>query len=133
VRDARTEVRIVNERGAEHSFTRTVLFALGAFLIWLAAFAVAYVFAALACARAFADRSIAGLPIVPVFVTLTCALAAGATVLLLRGGVRWLRRSAAGEAERFVGFVAFATSTVAIIALVLLALPALLVGACEAG
>jgi hypothetical protein len=109
-----------------------MLFAVGALLIWIAAFSVVYVFAALACARAFADTSIAGLPIVPMFAALTCALAGAATVVMLRRGVSAFQ-DAAGGTKRFVAFVAFATSTVAIIALVLLVLPALLVSACGAG
>jgi hypothetical protein len=118
-------------RDEQHAFLSTTLFISGALLAWLGAFSVVYVFAAIACAKAFAQVQLLGLPIVPLVTTTTIALTAVLTVVLLRRGAARLRAQATSEHGRFLGFVAFATSAIAIIALVLLALPPLLMTACR--
>ena len=115
---------------AQHAFLTTTLFIVGALLAWMGAFVFVYTFAAVACAKAFADVQLFGLPIVPVVTTATCAITSVITVLLLRRGWARLRVEAASEHERFIGFVAFATSAIALFALVLLALPPLVMNAC---
>jgi len=118
-------------RDHEHRFTPTTLFIAGSLLVWMADFVLVYVFAALACARGFADVEVARLPIVPV-VTTACSLAAGViTFVLLRKGFIAMRADAASEHSRFLGFVTLTTSVLALISLVLIALPPLLTSACE--
>jgi hypothetical protein len=115
----------------QHTFFATTMLIAGALLAWMGAFTGVYVFAAVACAKQFADLQIIGVPIVPVFTTATCALTAILSVFLLRRGMKLLRAQAADEHERFIGFVALATSGIAIFALVLLALPPLVTNACR--
>ena len=114
----------------QHTFVPTIVSIVGALLAWMGAFTFIYVFAAIACAKQFADAQILGLPIVPVVSSVICILTAVLTGFLLRKGVMLFRAQAADEHERFIGFVAFATSAIAIFALVLLALPPLVMGAC---
>jgi hypothetical protein len=115
----------------QHTFLATTVLIVGALLAWMGAFTFVYVFAAVACAKQFADIQIAGMPIVPVVTTVTCVATAALTVVLLRKGITLLRSQAADEHERFIGFVAFATSGLAIFALILLALPPLVMNACR--
>lgn len=115
----------------EHRFTPTTLFITGALLVWMADFMVVYVFAALACARGFADVRVLGAPIVPLVTTACTIAAAVVTVILLRRGLAQLQSAVATEHARFIGFVAFMTSVLGIIALVLLSLPPLVVSACQ--
>jgi hypothetical protein len=118
-------------REQQHAFGTTTLSIVGALLAWLGAFVIVYVFAAVACAKGFADVQFWGLPIVPVITTLTCVLTAVLTIVLMQKSRARLRNAAAGAHERFIGFVAFATSAIAIIALVLLVLPPLVMNACR--
>lgn len=113
-----------------HPFTRTTFLITGGLLVWIADFAFVYVFAAVACARGFADVSWIGVPIVTLITLLASAIAGAVTVLVVRRGYRLQRDGAADEHSRFIGFVTLASGGIALIALVLLVLPALLVSAC---
>jgi hypothetical protein len=120
----------MSARDREHRFMPTALFIGGSLLLWIVNFASVYVFAALACARGFADVHVVNVPIVPL-VTTTASVAAGiASYVLLRKGSRALRDATGSEHSRFIGFVALMTSVMAIVALVLIALPPLFVAAC---
>jgi len=114
-----------------HRFTPTTLLITGGLLIWMTNFLFAYVFAAVACARGFAQLRVANLPIIPVVTTIAALLAGAATIQLIRHGAQRLRAAAGDEHTRFIGFVTLATSAIALVALILLALPPLLVGACD--
>jgi hypothetical protein len=114
----------------QHPFTRTTLLILGGLLVWIGDFTFVYVFAALACARGFADVSWLGVPIVTMMTLLASLLAGVATVLVVRRGYRLQREAASDEQSRFIGFVTLASGGIALIALVLLVLPALVVSAC---
>ena len=103
---------------------------LGGLLVWIADFAFVYVFAAVACARGFADVSWFGVPIVTLMTLLASLLAGVATLLVVRQGYRLQRDGATDEHSRFIGFVTLASGGIALIALVLLVLPALVVSAC---
>jgi hypothetical protein len=120
----------MSEQG-QHTFLTTTLFVVGAPLAWLGAFTAVYVFAALACAKGFANVQLFGLPIVPVVTTATCALTSVIAIMLLRRGAARLRARASNEHERFIGFIALATSAIALIAFVLLASPPLMMTACR--
>jgi hypothetical protein len=97
----------------------------GGLLVWMAAFVAVYVFAALACARGFADVSWAGLPIVTLMTLLASLLAGAATIAIVRRGYRLQKEATTDEPSRFIGFVALASGGIALIALMLLVLPAL--------
>jgi hypothetical protein len=114
----------------QHRFTATTFLVLGGLLVWIANFVFVYVFAAVACARGFADASLLGLPVVTL-VTLLASLIAGAiTVFIVRRG--YLLHSAAemDEHSRFIGFVTFASGALALVALVLLVMPVMVMSAC---
>jgi hypothetical protein len=114
----------------QHRFTPTTFFIMGALLTWMAHFTVIYVFAAVACARGFADLTVLTLPVVPAFTIAASLLAVAITVALVHRGYSHLRRTALDEHTRFIGFVAFATGAIALVGLVWLLLPALVVTAC---
>lgn len=114
----------------QHRFTSTTLLLTGGLLVWMADFAFVYVFAALACARGFADGDIFGLPLVPAVTTLASLSAGVATVWLLRRGYRAHLETVTDEHGRFIGFVTLATSVIALVALLMLILPPLLIRAC---
>jgi hypothetical protein len=103
---------------------------LGGLLAWIADFVFVYVFAAVACARGFADVSWFGVPIVTLMTLLASTLAGAATLLVARRGFRLQRDEATDDHARFIGFVTLASGGIALIALVLLVLPALVVTAC---
>lgn len=113
-----------------HPFTRTAFSIFGGLLVWMADFVAVYVFAAVACARGFADVRWFGMPIVTLLTLLASLLAAAATVLIVRRGYRLQRDVAIDEQSRFIGFVTWASGGIALIALLLLVLPALVVSAC---
>ena len=114
----------------QHPFTRTAFLILGGLLVWIADFVFVYVFAAVACARGFADVSWFGVPIVTMMTLLASAIAGAATVLVVRCGYRLQRDAATDEQSRFIGFVALASGGIALLALMLLVLPALVISAC---
>ena len=113
-----------------HRFAPTVFVLTGALLVWMADFGFVYVFAAVACARGFADAHVFGLPLVPMSTTLASLAAAAVTVWLFRRGYRAHRAVAMDEHDRFIAFVTLATSGLALIALVMLILPPLMIRAC---
>jgi hypothetical protein len=103
---------------------------LGGLLVWMADFVVVYVFAAVACARGFADARWVGVPVVTLMTLIASLVAGAATVVIVRRGYRLQRDVATDEPSRFIGFVALASGGIALIALVLLVLPALVISAC---
>jgi hypothetical protein len=115
----------------QHRFTRTTLFIVGGLLIWLTNFVFVYTFAAVACARGFADLRVLAMPIVPLATAIASLVAGVATVaLLVRGRKHYAM--AVDDHSRFIGFVTVATSIVALVALMLLLLPQyLLVRSCQ--
>lgn len=114
----------------QHRFTTTAFLVVGGLLVWMADFVFVYVFAALACARGFADVSLLGLPIVPLATVLASLLAGAVTVAIVRRGYVLHRRGESDEHTRFIGFVTWAGGGLALVALVLLVMPALVVSAC---
>jgi hypothetical protein len=116
----------------ERGFTSTAMFIMGGLLVWIATFVFIYTFAAVACARGLARLTLAGVGIVPAVTTLASVVAALTTALLLRNAIV-KRVPAADRSASFIRFIALATCAIALVALVLIALPALLVGTCNAG
>ena len=114
----------------QHRFTTTTFLLAGGLLVWMADFAFVYVFAALACARGFADVSLLGLPVVPLATVLASLLAGAVTVAIVRQGLVLHRQNETDEHTRFIGFVTWAGGALALVALVLLVMPALVVSAC---
>ena len=96
----------------------------------MADFALVYVFAAVACARGFADASVLGLPVVPLMTLLASLLAGMVTVLIARRGYQLHRAAEMDDHTRFIGFVTLAGGGLALVALVLLVMPAMVMSAC---
>jgi hypothetical protein len=111
----------------QHRFTPTTFFVWGGLLIWAADFLFVYVFAAVACARRFADAEIAGLRLVPVATSLASIAASIATLVLI---LRAVRRAHGGdyvdESSRFIQFLAIALGALALVAIAWTALPPLM-------
>lgn len=112
-------------------FLSKSLFALAGLLIWSLHFGAIYVFQALACARGFAGREIAGIGIVTVFIAAVTLLALLSSAAVLVAG--W--RTAAGTAElsdhdEFLRRLAMLIAGLAIVAIVWEALPILMMPAC---
>src|SRR3990170_6969517 len=103
----------------QHRFAPTTFLITGGLLIWMTNFMFVYVFAAVACARGFAQLRLANLPIIPVVTTMAVLLAGAATIELLRQGVKRLRAAGGDEHTRFIGFVTLATSAIALVALIM--------------
>ncbi|HEX7113546.1 MAG TPA: hypothetical protein VF193_00290 [Steroidobacter sp.] len=114
----------------EYRFTSTTLLMMGGLLIWGADFLIVYTFAAIACARQFADLELAGLGIVPAFTVAVSAIACVASASIGRAALRRLRAGNPEQPRSFIDFLALAVSVLAIIAIVWNALPALLIEAC---
>lgn len=114
----------------QRPFTSTTFLLAGGLLVWMADFGFVYVFAAVACARGFADATVFGLPLVPAVTTLASLSAGLLTAWLLRRGYRIHHETAIDEHESFIGFVALATCAIALVALLMLILPPLLIQAC---
>ena len=106
----------MNAHPSASSFTRVTFLLSGALLIWALDFLICYAFAALACARGFADARVFGLPIVGAVVGFTTLLAAAAVSALL---VRALHRDGDAVASMNTrGFIACVTVAVGVLALI---------------
>lgn len=114
----------------QHRFAATSFLMVGGLVVWITDFVIVYVFAALACARGFADASLLGLPIVTAVTLFVSSIAGAITVWIGRRGYRWHSNAELDEHTRFIGFVTFAAGALALVALVLLVMPALLTSAC---
>jgi hypothetical protein len=102
--------------------------------IAVAHFAFSYIFAALACARRWADAQVLGFDIVPAAIVVAAVLSL-ATIAAIAFG-RWRRRPAAAGAAATSGnhFLADASRALAVLAaaaVLLTAAPALYVPACR--
>jgi hypothetical protein len=120
----------VTRRSHEQRFGATTFFLTGGLLIWLTTFCFVYVFAAVACARRFADVQIADVGIIPLTTTLASLLAGAATAALITFARKRLRDEQVDAHARFIDFVALAVSAIALVALVWLALPPLMIAGC---
>jgi threonine dehydrogenase-like Zn-dependent dehydrogenase len=108
-----------------HAFTPTVLLIWSGLLIWMTDFLFVYVFAALACARRFADVEIFGVGIVA-FATVVATVAAGlATTVMMWSAARRLQQASTDRHSRFIFFVTAAAGGLGLIALLWVAIPAL--------
>lgn len=114
----------------QHRFTATTFLVLGGLLVWMANFVFVYVFAAVACARGFADARWSGLPVVTLATLLSSVIAGVITVLIARRGYRLHAAVEADEHTRFIGFVTLAGGALALVALVLLVMPVIVMSAC---
>lgn len=113
-------------------FAPRVLLACAGLLVWGAHFLFVYVFAALACARAFADMRLIGVGVVP----LAIAASTAAALLLLPWLSRraWLTESRVHAADprtpRFLRYLGAALAVYSAAAILLQALPALILPVC---
>jgi hypothetical protein len=110
-------------------FPRTALFTAAGLLIWAADFLFIYIFAALACARGFADVTVLGAGIVPLASFVATVFALGATGAIIAAGARRAEKTGSGSGA-FLGALAAIAALVALIAIVFTGLPGLLLGTC---
>ena len=114
----------------QHRFLTTTFLVMGGLLVWMADFVFVYVFAAVACAKGFADATLWGLPVVTLVTLSASLIAGGVTVLIGRRGYRLHSAVEMDEYTRFIGFVTLACGGLALVALVLLVIPAVVMTAC---
>jgi hypothetical protein len=115
-----------------HKFTATALLIWSGLLIWMANFLFVYVFAALACARRFADVDVFGVAIVPFTTIIATAVAGLATAAVTWSAARRLQQASTDRHSRFIFFVTAAAGGLALIALLWVAIPALVLSTnCE--
>jgi hypothetical protein len=117
---------------AERSFAPRLLLASASLLVWGAHFLFIYIFAALACARAFADLRLIGVGVVPLAI-LTSTIAA--LLLLAWLSIRaWRLESrilaADPETPRFLRYLGAALAIYSAGAILLQALPTLIIPVC---
>lgn len=116
----------------ERSFALRLLLASASLLVWGAHFLFIYIFAALACARAFADLRLIGVGVVPLAI-LTSTIAA--LLLLAWLSIRaWRLESrilaADPETPRFLRYLGAALAIYSAGAILLQALPTLIIPVC---
>ena len=110
-------------------FPLTALFTAAGLLIWAADFLFIYIFAAIACARGYADLTVFGAGIVPLVSFVATVAALVATGLVIRAGAR--RAGTGGPSSgAFLGGVAAIAALLALIAILFTGLPVLLLRTC---
>jgi hypothetical protein len=105
------------------SFSRTTLRMFGGVIVWAAHFAFVYGFAALACARGFAELRLLGIGVTVWAIATASVLAAAAMVVLAAPALRARRRS-------FEGWVTASVSALALLAVAWESLAALGLPSC---
>jgi uncharacterized membrane protein YhaH (DUF805 family) len=105
------------------------LFTAAGLLIWAADFLFIHIFAAVACARGFADLTVLGAGIVPLASFVASVLALVATGAIIAMGVRRAREGDPSNGA-FVGSLAAIAALLALIAIVFTGLPGLLLKTC---
>lgn len=115
----------------ESRFPRAALFTTAGLLIWAADFLFIYIFAAIACARGFANATLLGIGIVPLASAFSTVIAAAATCAVILVGAQ-RDRADHGEPSTgaFVGQLAMIAALIALIAIVFTGLPGLLLRTC---
>jgi hypothetical protein len=115
----------------ERRFPRAALFTTAGLLIWATDFLFITLFAAIACARGFADGTLLGIGIVPLVSVFATVIAAAATCAVI------LTASQGGRADPeepsngdFLGRLSMIAALVALIAIAFTALPALVLRTC---
>jgi thiosulfate reductase cytochrome b subunit len=96
------------------SFVRWALYLGSGLLIWVAQFLFSYVLAALACARGFADESLAGMGVVPLGVSVASLIAIAGCGGVMYQALARSRRAGGDETARFLHFVAGAVAAFAL-------------------
>ncbi|WP_207462360.1 hypothetical protein [Azospirillum sp. SYSU D00513] len=118
---------------ATRSFPTTFAAMLSPFIIWAAQFMAVYGINGLACARGLSDRTLLGLPLVPVLVTAVTLLALLLTLAVLvkalvGGGPAAHVQS--GAPRSFARWMTAAGAVSCLLAILWVGLPALMVPAC---
>ena len=113
-------------------FLAKSLFALAGLLIWALHFGAIYAFQALACARGFAGREVAGTGIVTAFIIAATVLALLAAAAVMVAGWRTAGANASlAEHNEFLRHLGLLVAGFSIVAIVWEALPVLLMPACS--
>jgi hypothetical protein len=110
----------------DRGFTGTTFSIWSGLLIWAADFLFVYVFAALACARGFADVRVFGIEVVPLTTVLLSGVALAATALVLVRIRKRALRIGSDPRARFVLFLVGALAVLGAIAIAWTTLPPLL-------
>lgn len=112
-------------------FPGVALYTFAGLLVWAADFLFIYVFAAIACARGFADATVLGIGVVPFASALATLVAGAASLAIIACGRREIRPAAEETANGgfLVGLAAIA-ALVALIAIVFTSLPGLMLRTC---
>lgn len=114
----------------ESAFPRSALFITAGLLIWAADFLFIYVFAALACARGYADASVLGFGIVPFASAISSIAAFAASGAVALAAQRYRRRNARDH-DQFRRGLAFIVAVLSLIAVAMTAVPGMLIkGTC---
>jgi hypothetical protein len=114
-------------------FTPTFLYLSAGLIIWAARFLAAYIFTALACARGFADATLAGIGIVPAVVSLFTAAVAIACAAVMARALAHLRTAPpepANENARFVHYVAGSIAALGLLAAIWETIPVFVIPIC---
>lgn len=113
-------------------FLSKSLFALAGLLAWSLHFGAIYVFQALACARGFAHREVAGVGIVTAFIIAATLVALGVTAAVLVRGWRTAgANSDLADHDEFLRRLAMLVAGLAAVAIVWEALPVLVMPPCR--
>lgn len=117
----------------EKGFASRLLLASAGLLVWGAHFLFVYIFAALACARAFADVRVVGLGVVPLAVLMSTV---AALLLLAWLSIRaWRSENRVHTADpatpRFLRHLGAALAIFSAAAILLQTLPVLIIPVCE--
>jgi hypothetical protein len=111
----------------QYRFAPTAFFIWSGLLIWATDFLFVYIFSALACARSFADITVAGMRIVSFTTTLVSLVALTATVAVMRVALRYaVADSPSKEQSALIRFLALALGALALVAIVWGSLPPLM-------
>jgi hypothetical protein len=111
-----------------------LLGAVAGMVAWALHFTVAYAATAIACARGLADRTLLGLPLVPVLVVGATVLALAAIAAVAARAARRLQGGLSGEAgeddPRFAAWLSVAVALLAVLAILWQTVPALVLRPC---
>jgi hypothetical protein len=105
-------------------FAPTAFFIWSGLLIWAVDFLFVYVFAAIACARGFADARIAGMRVIQFVTILVTLLALAASAITMWIMLRRLRHEPEQDSSlTFIRFLALALGALATLAIIWNSLP----------
>jgi hypothetical protein len=113
-------------------FLAKSLYALAGLLIWALHFGAIYVFQALACARGFAGREVAGADVVTVFIVAATVIALLASAAAIAAGWRTAGANVElAEHDEFLRRLGLLVAGLSVVAIIWEALPVLMMPPCS--